>query len=373
MASKTHEKIRYAVVGAGWIAQQWFMPAVAHTGNSLMTALVTGDPKKGEVLGKRYGIKAYGYDAYETLLKSRAIDAIYLALPNSMHREYAVKALQAGIHVLLEKPMAVSVDECEAIRAAAEGSGAKLMIAYRLHFEPATLAAIDLVHKGKLGTVRFFSSAFSQNIHPSNHRAKNGFWAGPVADMGPYPINAARNLFAAEPLEVWAVGAQHPDVNFDFADTVSVTLRFSEERLAQFTVSYSASAVDQYRIVGSGGDLEISPAYGMESGLVHHLNMNGKEKWTREFPRVDHFGGELKYFSDCILEKRDPEPDGEEGLADVRVIAAIERALASGKPEKLPAFQRKKRPELTQRVELPAVQLPELVNAATPEEQLPSR
>ena len=132
-------------------------------------------------------------------------------------------ALERGIHVLLEKPMATSEDDCRAIQAAADTTGAKLLIAYRLHFEPATLEAIRMVRAGELGKARLFTSAFTQHVAKTNHRAKHGFWAGPVADMGPYPINAVRNLFGAEPEEVMAWGTRHKEFGFDFDDTVSVT------------------------------------------------------------------------------------------------------------------------------------------------------
>ena len=136
-------KVRYAVVGAGWIAQEDFMPGVEHTGNSVMTALVTGDPEKAKELAKKYGIEhVTGYDGYDVLLRSGNIDAVYLALPNSKHRESVVKALEAGIHVLCEKPMAPTEEDCQAMIAASEKSGTKLMIAYRLHFEEATIEAL---------------------------------------------------------------------------------------------------------------------------------------------------------------------------------------------------------------------------------------
>src|SRR6516162_1330689 len=106
-------KVRYAVVGAGWISPEDFMPGVEHTGNSVMTALVTGDRTKAKALAKRYAIpRLYDYDGYGKMLESGEVDAVYLAVPNSMHRDYAVAALNAGIHVLCEKPMARTEEEC---------------------------------------------------------------------------------------------------------------------------------------------------------------------------------------------------------------------------------------------------------------------
>lgn len=359
-------KVRYAVVGGGWISQAAFMPGVAQTGNSEMTAIVTGDPKKAQALAETYGLRTFTYDQYPEALASNLFDAVYLALPNGMHKDYAVPALEAGCHVLLEKPMAVSVAECEAINAAAQASGAKLMLAYRLHFEPGTLDAIARVRAGEIGEPRLFTSTFGQHVSGDNHRAKQGYWAGPVPDMGTYAINAARNLFGEEPVEVSALGSRRPDSPFAFDGTVAVTLRFPSGRLAQFTVSYETEGVDAYRVAGTGGDLHMQPAYLFGLGLAGTLTRDEDSEPLR-YPSVDQFGGQTRYFSDCILHDRSPEPDGEEGLCDIRVLAAVERALATGRTQTLEPMTRRTRPDpSSQRMELPEVEPPAMVNAATP-------
>ena len=370
----TGPKVRYAVVGLGWISQAAFLPGVAHTGNSEVTAFVTDHTEKAAKVGESYGgPKVFSYDQLPELLASGEIDAVYLATPNFDHVEYAVQTLQAGVHLLLEKPMAVGVAECERILAAAAASGAKLMVAYRLHFEPGTLKAIERVRAGEIGTVRFFNSSFSQQVSGQNHRAKHGFWAGPVPDMGPYPLNAARNLFGAEPIEVFATGVCTAPTRFvgadgkSFEDTVSVTLKFEAERLAAFTLSYNGGDVDDYRIVGNKGDLFSEPAYQVGSAIAHVLTVE-KAKHSESFKKTDHFGGELKYFSACILEDREPEPDGEEGMLDVRVIAAIEQALLTGQVQKLKPYHRSKRPNPDQVQTLSAVTEPELVGSHKPSE-----
>lgn len=362
------DTVRYAVVGAGWISQAAFMPGVAHTGNSAMTAVITGDQKKAEGLGKRYGIeRAYHYDAFRAALDANTFDAIYLATPNDQHLRFAVPALEAGVHVLLEKPMAVSEAECAAITAAAVSSGAKLMIAYRLHFEPATLEAIRIEQSGVLGRVWHFASTFTQHVSKANHRASHGYWASPVPDMGTYPINAVRNLFRAEPIEVMAVGVRNPHLGFNFHDTVAVTLRFPGERLAQFTVGYGLNAVNEYRIMGDKGDLHVLRGFAFLGPITHELTV-GESKTARSFGPHDQFGAETKYFSDYILRDRDPEPDAEEGMLDVRVLAAIERALQTGQPQELPPRHRTKHPLPDQAIELPPIKVPPLINAAEPSE-----
>ncbi len=369
----TGSTIRYAIVGLGWIAQV-ALPGFGHTGNSEVAAFVTDHPEKGAELAKEYGNpKICDYDQLDSLLASGEIDAVYLATPNFDHVEFAVKTLEAGIHLLVEKPMAVSVAECERMIKAAAASGAKLMVAYRLHFEPGTLKAIERVRAGEIGTVRFFNSSFAQQISGQNHRAKHGFWAGPVPDMGPYPINAVRNLFGAEPVEVFATGVCTDPARFvgtdgkPFDDTVSVTLKFEAERMAAFTLTYNGGDVDDYRIVGNKGDLFSEPAYQVNQAIAHVLTVD-KKKHSESFKATDHFGGEIKYFSQCILDGKDPEPDGEEGMLDVRVIAAIEQSLLTGMVHKLAPYKRSKRPQTDQAETLNAVPEAELVGAHKPSE-----
>ncbi len=362
-------KVRYAIVGLGDIAQEALMPGVAHTGNSEMTALVSGNPEKLSALGERYDIAGrYSYEQFPELLRSDTIDALYLATPNWRHAEFAIPALEAGIHVLCEKPLDVSAEKARAIIAAAERGGAQLMTAYRLHFEPATLDAIRRIRAGELGDLIAFTACFTQMVDPANHRARNGIEAGPLFDMGAYPINAIRYLFGAEPTEVIsATGVRHPESGFgDFDDTIAVTLRMPGDRLAQFTVSYYANNVDSLIIAGTKGSITMNPAFGFGQGLAHDRQI-GEERSKETFKATDQFGGELRYFSDCILAGRRPEPDGEEGLADLLVIEAIVAALASGGPVPIAPLERSRRidPDAQEQT-LRAVSAPDPVDAAAP-------
>ena len=362
-------KVRYAVVGIGWISQTAFLPGVEHTGNSEVVAFVSGHEEKAAKVGEKYGVSAlYSYEDYDDLLASGTIDAVYLATPNWDHVDLAVRTLDAGIHLLLEKPMATSVADCERINEAAERSGAKLMVAYRLHHEPGTLKAFEVARSGELGHLRYFNSSFSQPVNYQNHRAKNGYWAGPVPDMGPYPINMVRNLFGAEPIEVSAMGVRTDPERFrDFDDQVAVNLKFPGERLATMLLSYSGADLDDYRIVGTLGDLYSSPAFGIGAAMKHATTV-GKSKSEESFPKVDQFGGELKYFSDCVLNGRQPEADGEEGMLDIRVIAAVERALQTGQVQKLEPYVRNRRPTQEQAEKLKATREPQLIDVHQPQE-----
>jgi predicted dehydrogenase len=364
-----NRKVRYAVVGIGWISQTAFLPGVEHTGNSEAVAFVSGHQDKAERVGEKYGIHTfYSYDEYDKLLSSGTIDAVYLATPNWDHVDLAVRTLNAGIHLLLEKPMATSVADCERTIAASEHSHAKLMIAYRLHHDAGTLKAFEIARSGQLGYLRYFNSSFSQPVNYQNHRAKNGYWAGPVPDMGPYPINTVRNLFNAEPLEVLAMGTRTEPERFrDFDDQVAINLRFPGDRLATMLLSYSGADLDDFRIVGTLGDLYSSPAFSVGAAIRHTVTMGeSKKKFEDSFRRTDQFGGELRYFSDCILYNRDPEADGEEGLLDVRVFEAIERSLQTGRSQKLEPYTRRRHPARRQVEDLRATHKPDLVGAHAP-------
>ncbi|MCC2977367.1 Gfo/Idh/MocA family oxidoreductase [Sphingomonas sp. PL-96] len=335
------KKIRYAVVAGGQISQQAFMPGIGRTDNSELAALVTGDPVKAEQLAGAYKIKAWSYEEYDTLLKSGEIDAVYIATPNFRHTPFAVAALEAGIHVLLEKPMASSVEEAEQILAAQKRGGAKLMVAYRLHHEPGTVEMVTRARNGDFGELRAFSSVFAQNVAEENSRGHNGYWGGPVPDMGTYPLNAVRNLFGEEPISVQAVGTKTAGRGFNFHDTVAVTLRFPKERVAQFTVSYATASAENFTLVGTEATIHASPCFmfGPKVGISYTETTEAGSK-THSFDPVEQFGNETQYFSDCILNDREPEANGEEGLMDMRVLAAVEKSLESGEAVVLPAAQR---------------------------------
>jgi predicted dehydrogenase len=366
-SSKRRKKIRYAVVGLGHLAQVAVLPGFAGAANSELVAIVSGDKTKLRKLGKKYELEhVYSYDEYEQALAQ--VDAVYLVLPNHLHREYAVRAANAGVHVLCEKPMAVTEEECRAMIEAAKGNKTKLMIAYRLHFEEANLAAIKLAKSGKLGDLRIFDSVFTQQVVADNIRVtepveKGG---GPVYDMGVYCINAARYLFRAEPTSVMAFSANNGEKRFQKVDEMtSVVMRFPGERLATFTCSFGAADVSRYTLTGTKGVLTAEPAYDYSMALKHRVTIDEKTI-SKTFRKHDQFAAELIYFSDCILHNKEPEPSGLEGLADVRIVRAIDESAQTGRIIELPELTIKKRPTPRQEIDRPAHAKATTVDAESP-------
>jgi len=365
--NKGKTRVRYAVVGLGYIAQTAVLPAFANAKNSELVALVSDDPTKLRSLSRKYKVpQTYSYEEYDRCLESGAIDVVYIALPNSMHRDYTVAACRAGIHVLCEKPMAVTEAECGDMIAAAAETNVKLMIAYRLHFEEANLKAVEIAQSGKLGKLRAFNSLFTMQVKDGDIRVQSDLGGGTLYDIGIYCINAARAIFQAEPVEVTAMSANNGEKRFaEIDEMTSAILRFPNDRLATFTSSFGAADISSYQIVGTEGNLRVDPAYEFADELKHSVTIKGRTR-ERSFARRDQFAPELIYFSDCVINNQNPEPSGKEGLADVRIIRALYESAEKGKPIELADFDRDTRPTIEQEIHEPPPKKPELVKAASP-------
>jgi glucose-fructose oxidoreductase len=368
-SSNNHKtkKVRYAVVGLGYIAQVAVLPAFAKAKNSELTALVSDDPVKLKKLSRKYQVPStYSYKEFDQCLTSGEVDAVYIALPNNLHREYTIRSCNAGVNVLCEKPLAVTAEECEEMIRAARDNNVKLMTAYRLHFEEANMRAVEIAQSGKIGDVRIFNSTFTMQVKEGDIRLKKEMGGGTLYDIGIYCINAARYIFRAEPVEVFAISANNGERRFAEVDEMtSAILRFPDERLAAFTSSFGASDVSSYHIVGTEGSLRLDPAYEYAGELKHYLTIKGRQR-ERTFARRDQFAPELIHFSDCILNGEEPGPNGLEGLADVRIIEALYRSAETGTPVKLDGFDEVRRPSMEQEIHKPPAKKPALVKAASP-------
>lgn len=364
------EPVRYAVVGLGHIAQVAVLPAFEHAANSELAALVSGSSTKREELSERHGVaRATDYEGYDELLESGAVEAVYIALPNHLHREYAVRAAERGVHVLCEKPMAVTEEECRAMIEACREGGVRLMVAYRLHFEEANMEVAGVVRSGAIGEPRFMESAFGLTVAEDDIRlvpVEEG--GGPVHDLGVYCINGARYVFRDEPVEVMARSASRKDPRFERTpETVSAVLRFPDERIASFTCSFGSADVEAYRVVGTEGEVRVDPAYGYVSSLAYEVR-TGDDIRRKEFPKRDQFAPELIHFSNCVRQGIDPEPDGNEGMADVRVVEAIHESVRTGRAVALEPVEPQKRPGPEQVRTRPGVEKPEEVQVSGPHE-----
>lgn len=366
-APAPRRKVRYAVLGLGYIAQVAVLPAFRHAvRNSQLAALVSGSRSKLATLGDRYAVP--GRFTYEQLPDCLdRVDAVYIALPNHLHRDYAVAAARAGVHVLCEKPLAVSIAECEEMIAEAERNDVRLMTAYRLHFESGSLRSLELARSGELGNLRFFHGSFSMQVAAGNIRlGSEDQGGGPLFDLGVYCINAARHLFGTEPIEVSALAANDGQQRFAAThEMMSCLVRFPQERLASFTVAAGAADTGWYEIVGSKGRLRMDPAFEYAEALARQLEVGGRTSRSR-YGKRDQFAPELLHFSDCVLEGRLPGPSGREGVADVRVVQALLESVRSRRPVVLEPMPIAARTDPRLAIRRPPVERPELVGASSP-------
>jgi predicted dehydrogenase len=334
--TSAREKVRYAVIGGGPFTQQRVLPAFEHTSNSELAALVSPNEQRRRVLARRHGsLLTGGLDELERVLVESRAQAVYLAAPCAHHRALTERATRAGAHVLCDPPMADTVEDCRAMITCAQAAQVKLMMAYRLHFDEASLDAAALVRDGKLGAPRVFSSLLMRPRRGNPSRAGGPLALAALWELATYPINTARHLFGGEPIRVFASADRGQGLLFDADATLSAILTFDDERSAQFTVSLAASAVASYRLIGEKGSLRIEPAYTCDEPHEYVLTV-GDNRVDRHFTQRNQLAAELSAFSRAILEDGDVTPGAAEGLADVRVTEALLESRRSGRSIALP-------------------------------------
>lgn len=336
------KKIGYCVIGLGRIATH-FLNGARNSQHSQVTALVSGHRDKAEKIAAEYGVpreNIYSYEEFDKIAANKAIDAVYVALPNSMHAEYTIRAAKAGKHVLCEKPMAISVAECEQMIAACRKANVKLMIAYRLHFEPTTLRALEIVRSGKLGTLQTMHGANGFSIAMGEWRyTRKLAGGGAIFDVGVYCINAHRMFTGEEPMNVKADFSTRDkdDVRFkEVEQNASWMMEFPSGIIASASTTYGSQMPGYYKLHGTKGWLQMD-GYGYE-GQRLTARYSGDEKgappvsidYTTTEKDPMQFVREADHFSECILNDKTPQTPGEEGLADMKAIAAVYKA--AGQP-----------------------------------------
>ena len=334
------KKIRYCAVGLGRITVEHFMPGTRLGSLGEITALVSGHREKALKIAAEYGIppaSVYSYENYDKIRDNPDIDAVYIGLPNSMHAEYTIRAAQAGKHVLCEKPMANTVEECEAMIAACRKADRRLMIAYRCQLEATTLHAQKLIRSGALGKIQAIESANGFNIAPGEWRLNRKLaGGGPLMDVGIYSLNACRFLTGEEPIEISAYSSviDHDGRFEEVEENLSWTMKFPSGTVASCTTTYGANMDGFIRLHGSKGSLTLN-GFGYQ-GIHLTAKMNGAAK-GEPGSQVDdleqdkdpmQFKVESDYFSNCILNKTTPVPSGEEGLRDMALMKRIYESAA---------------------------------------------
>ncbi len=342
-ADPVDRRVGFAVIGLGRLSLEQILPAFGSAKHARPVALVSGDPAKASIVAAQYGIgKTCTYDRLEDLQNDPEVQAVYIVLPNAMHREYTERCARIGKHVLCEKPMTVSVADGQAMIDACERTRVQLMIAYRIQYEPNNRFLLDMARSGKLGTLRAIQSINTQNMAaPSQWRLdKKEAGGGSLPDIGLYNLNTVRALLGEEPVEVMATIHNPPnDPRFrEVEDLVQFTLRFPSGVVATCTSSYSAHTIRQLEVMGSDAWARMDHAYDYHGQKLTVQRREGIATAGSEYTlnQANQFALELDHFAECVRTGRRPRTGGPEGLQDQKLMAAIYEAAATGKPVQLP-------------------------------------
>jgi len=332
--NSSQKPVGYAVVGIGGISTA-FMEACANSPTVKIAALVTGHPEtKGVQFSEMYGVpksSIYTYETFDKLRENKDVEALYIGLPNNMHCEYTVRGAQAGKHVLCEKPMAISSAECRTMVDACRKANVKLMIAYRMQYDPVWQQAYDIVRSGALGKIQSFRGSFlaSQTVGAWRLTRKYG-GGGSLMDVGIYPLNGIRFLAQEEPEEFTAVLATRDKDDPRFAEveqSVEWTMKFPSGIIASCGSSYGQFGPQTLSVHGDAGYLALNPPFG--GGGIHLTGSAGSQKYDVTGTGKGHFQLALEgeHMAACIRNNTQPKSPGEEGLKD---LVAIERIYKAG-------------------------------------------
>ena len=327
-------KVGYAIVGLGKLALGEVLPAFVETLRCAPTALVSGDADKARAVAQHYNIPTqhiYDYKNFDKIKDNPHVDAVFIILPNAMHAEYTVRAAAAGKHVLCEKPMATTVSDCDRMIAACKSNNKKLMIAYRVHYEPFNQKMIEWSRQKKYGPIQFITADALLDIGGTPQwrldPALSG--GGSLVDIGIYALNATRYLTGEEPSEVAATYANFAgDNRFKHLEGgIAFQLGFPSGAVANCTSSYGSAKINRYTVVGAKGWYGLDPATSYRDQVLKH----GHDEVVEELhlKPVNHFAAEMEHFADCIQNDKQPLTPGEEGRQDVKLMQLIYEAARS--------------------------------------------
>lgn len=327
---KASGKLGVALVGLGQYATGQLAPALQETNDCYLAGIVTGSKEKADKWKQKYAIpdkSIYDYNSFDTIKDNADIDIVYVVLPNSMHAEYVLRAAAAGKHVICEKPMALSVEDCDRMIAACKNAGKMLSIGYRLHFEPHNLEMARLGQQQVFGQVTKVNAGFGFVAAPGIWRLdKKMAGGGPLQDLGIYCVQGACYTLGMEPIAVTAQeGVKHDAEKFK---TVEESLTWQLEFPGGIIAEGKASYNEDYNILraeAEKGWFELSPAFDYE-GLKGKTS-DGK----MELPNINQQAKQMDDFAQAIKQNRPSPVPGEMGRRDVRIIQAIYEAMNTGK------------------------------------------
>jgi predicted dehydrogenase len=340
------QRVGFAIVGLGRLALEEILPAFSESSKAKPVALVSGSPEKLHAVAAQYGIKpdaCYSYETFDTIRDNPEIKVVYIVLPNAMHREYCERAAKAGKHVLTEKPMTISSRDGQAMVAACEKAGVKLMVAYRIQYEPYNHRAQKFVREKSFGRLLAYHGINTQTVAADGalqwRHKKAMAGGGSMYDIGLYCLNTARFVTGEEPVEVYASIYSPPnDPRFaEVEETVSFTLRFPSNTYANCFTSYGGRDDKHARMNLETAVVDMPNVYLYQGQQMIVTARQGDATSQNELVLTpkNQFAAEIDHMAECVLTGRKPYTPGEEGVQDHKIIEAIYESARTGKPIKL--------------------------------------
>jgi len=326
------ELLRWGVLGVANIAKRAVIPAIQRSRNGRLVAIASRTKTRAEEAARELEIRGHG--SYEALLEDPEIQAVYIPLPNSLHREWTVRCANAGKHVLCEKPLAPTPAECEDMIAACRRQRVALMEAFMYRFHPRTEQVARIVRDGSVGEARLVRGAFTFQVREprSNIRLRPHLGGGALYDVGCYTINLSR-MILGEPDEVYAcgrIGTSGVD------EQVGAVLRYRDGRVALLDCALALPRREEYEITGTEGYLRVPNAFlpGTADAEIHVTR--GTERTTHTVPGTEQYQRMVEHFGDAVASGSPVSFPPDDAVHNVRVITALLDSLKSGAPRPVP-------------------------------------
>ncbi|MDQ0157186.1 Gfo/Idh/MocA family protein [Robertmurraya andreesenii] len=322
---KVSQKVKWGILSTARCAKERLLPAIRAERNSELLAIGSRDIEKAKLVAENFGIHRV-YGSYQEVIDDPEIDAIYIPLPNNMHKEWTIKAAKAGKHVLCEKPVALNVEEAEEMVAVCEKSDVLFMEAFAFRCHPQWHRLREILDSSHIGEIRNVNAHYSISVeNPNDIRLNPNMGGGSLYDVGSYCINAIRFIMGEEPTEVHAISKFAPDNIVDL--TSSVVMRFPGDRLAQFSSSIESTHKQVVEVTGTKGSIKISWPFRHPSLVIQK---DAKEIMDVFEFQLDEYTEQVIHFVDCILTGKTLWYGPEESIKNMKVIEAIYESASHG-------------------------------------------
>ncbi|HSE25117.1 MAG TPA: Gfo/Idh/MocA family oxidoreductase [Pyrinomonadaceae bacterium] len=333
------DKVRWGVLGVANIATKKVIPAMQAGEWSTILGIASRDLEKAETAAANLGIQK-SYASYQDLLDDDDIEAVYIPLPNHLHVEWAIKAAEAGKHVLCEKPISLSVAEALPLLDVRESTGVKIQEAFMVQTHPQWIAVMNLIRDGRIGAVRSVIAYFSYNNQdPKNIRNIRDIGGGGLMDIGCYLIFCSRQIFGAEPRRIVSLIEEHPLTHTDIL--TSALLDF-EAGQSVFTCSTRITPYQRVQIIGTDGRIEVQipfnapPDRPCKIFIDDGSDLSGAAIETIEFAVTDQYTIQGDLFSQAIREESEPVLSLEDSIRNMAAIETTFKSMETGRWETVP-------------------------------------